>query len=87
MRESVNNCFIRLFEEILKTNDYYKHLGKLYKQDKSIANALYWAFDDRQPISVYGFLDSVEAKLENTKQQCDLWDLFEQIDFEEGWLS
>ena len=83
---NVSCCFIRLFEEILKTNDYYKRLGKLYKQDKSIASELYWAFDDRQPISVYGFLDSIEAKLKRTRKPQDLCVVLEKID-DEGWLS
>lgn len=59
-------AFIDLFETILKENTYYEYLGKVYKKyGREFASCLYWVFDDRQPISVYGFLDSIENQVRN----------------------
>ncbi len=62
--------FIELFEIIIKENGFYKMLKKAYKKHKTLPSELFWVFEDRQPISVYGFLDSIEKELENRFSDC-----------------
>ena len=73
--------FIELFQAILEENDYYDFLGKLYKKrGKELASELYFAFEDLQPISVYGFLDNIEDTWVNNRK-LKLHEVIDKIDY------
>ena len=57
--ETIFSLECKLFKKILKENDFYQHLHKNWNNDIVIRN-LVNDYDDRQPISIYGFLDSIE---------------------------
>lgn len=63
--EKQRKAFIELFKAILEENDYYHYLRMLYRTNpNTFATDLYYQFNQRQPISVYGFLDSIENSYE-----------------------
>ena len=55
-----DEAFINLFNVILEENNYYEYLKRVREKYPNFASNLYWRYDKRQPISVYGFLDSIE---------------------------